>query len=204
MYLSKLPIGPKVGPYGAHRRVCEALVEPVRPVWRRFDDHALIVSSSPLKTDEPGGMSKPYDVKCGQGQRVFLDLLANVTVDRDDRRHDPVVLAMQEHRQAGRTATWESLAWDVGISWLERRQERLGIEIATVDLCSYERIEVMRKLAGKNDFFSTSGSKSFHIGTIHFQFQGTVKDPDAFRRSLFGGVGHGKAWGCGLLLARAI
>lgn len=31
-----------------------------------------------------------------------------------------------------------------------------------------------------------------------------VSDPAALQRALFGGIGHGKAFGCGLLLVRPI
>jgi len=42
------------------------------------------------------------------------------------------------------------------------------------------------------------------ISTVDFAGQLTVTDPVALKQALFDGIGHAKAFGCGLLLVRRV
>jgi CRISPR system Cascade subunit CasE len=49
----------------------------------------------------------------------------------------------------------------------------------------------------------TGPRRDVHLRTATYDGLLDVTDPDALRRTLTGGIGHGKAYGCGLLtLAR--
>jgi CRISPR system Cascade subunit CasE len=45
---------------------------------------------------------------------------------------------------------------------------------------------------------------ALRVSTVDFSGQLRVEDADAFRRTLFTGIGHAKAFGCGLLLVRPL
>jgi len=188
-HMIRVPIRSIVGPYGAHKIVYEAADCP-RPLWRRYSDHALVLADMPSQLHP----SKPYDPSPKAGMAVRFDLLVNVTVDKPvpgsrSRRIDPVLQAWID---SGKTAKWQVLGLEVGCKWLEDRQERNGFRLIQVDLADYEVIEFMRD------------GKPLRLGTIAYSGTMEITEPEKFKNAMLNGIGHSRAWGCGLLLCKRI
>lgn len=186
-HLVHVPIRSLVGTYGAHKIVYEAAGCP-RPLWRRYADHALVLADQAHES----WPSKPYDPSPTVGIRVRFDLLANVSVDKSpkDGRRQRVDPVLQAWIDSGKKAKWQALGFDVGCHWLESRQERNGFVLEQVDVADYSTLEFLR-----ND-------KPVRIGTIAFSGQMLVQDAEKFRDAMLNGIGHSRAWGCGLLLCK--
>ncbi len=152
--------------------------------------------------------TKPYRPDLPVGQWLQFELRANPVVTRPNAhgkasRHDVV---MQEKtrllKERGLThwAEWTTpdrppladLVQRCGAAWLQARSERLGVGFDGETL----RADGYEQHHGKGD--------KLRISTIDFTGQLRVTDPQALRSALFGGVGHAKAFGCGLLLVRPI
>ncbi|MCX7170401.1 MAG: type I-E CRISPR-associated protein Cas6/Cse3/CasE [Proteobacteria bacterium] len=185
----RVPIRSIVGPYGAHKIVYEAATC-ARPLWRRYSDHALVLAEEPSQIHP----SKPYDPSPVTGMTVRFDLLANISVDKPvpdgrSRRIDPVLQAWID---SGKKAQWQSLGFEVGCKWIEDRQERIGFRLIQVDLADYEVMEFMRS------------GKPVRLGTIAYSGTMEIMESDKFKEAMLNGIGHGRAWGCGLLLCKRI
>ena len=74
--------------------------------------------------------------------------------------------------------------------WLEERGKRLGFEADQNSLS----IEAYQQHRGKKE--------ALRFSTVDFSGTLTVVAPDTFAGALFDGIGHAKAFGCGLLLVR--
>lgn len=188
-FLVRVPIRSVVGTYGAHKIVYEA-VDSRRPLWRRFSDHALVLADS-AHASLP---SKAYDPSPQGGMRVRFDLLANVSVDKASKdggrqRIDPVLQAWIE---SGKKAGWQTLGFDVGSQWLEFRQEKNGFAIQKLDVADYSTLEFVRK------------AKPVRIGAVAFSGVLKITDAEKFRNAMTMGIGHSRAWGCGLLLCKRV
>ena len=150
--------------------------------------------------------SKPYAPELQAGQWLHFDLRANPVVTRplaDGRsaRHDVVMqekTRLLKDRGLSIWADWRTpdrppladLVQGCGSAWLQARSEGLGIHLDLETL----RADGYEQHRGKADKLS--------ISTIDFSGRFKVVDPEALRDALFGGVGHAKAFGCGLLLVR--
>lgn len=73
------------------------------------------------------------------------------------------------------------------LQWLERRALPNGFELVTVEIASVERIRI--------------GKPGAHHIADRTRFEGTLRivEPQLFQRTLRDGIGHGKAFGLGLL-----
>ncbi|MCU0922945.1 MAG: type I-E CRISPR-associated protein Cas6/Cse3/CasE [Burkholderiaceae bacterium] len=192
------------GPPGTARRF----------VFRRHDVEGLprfyVVSDTEPRSPVPNWAvrSKPYAPRLAVGDVLQFDLRANPVVttrgaDGRARRHDAV---MQEKKRLlakrglARWADWGTpdrpalpdLVRRTCAAWLQARAARLGIAIDADAL----QVEGYARHRGKSD--------ELRFSTVDFSGRLQVVDPDAFREALFRGVGHGKAFGCGLLLVRAL
>jgi CRISPR system Cascade subunit CasE len=131
-------------------------------------------------------------------------------------RHDVVMQAkkqlLSEHG-FGQNAKWAD--WNDGNNkpllhelvqahcseWLNGMAERNGFEIARTDTedSSY-KLQV-------DSYEQNKASKRDHnirISTVDFSGELVVINPELFRAALLNGIGHSKAFGCGLLLVRRI
>lgn len=150
--------------------------------------------------------SKAYAPELEVGEWLHFELRANPVVTQRDAggrpaRHDVV---MQEKtrllRGQGlqRWADWTAaerpaladLVQRCGGAWLLARAERLGVEFDETTL----RADGYEQHRGKGG--------ALRLSTIDFSGRLRVRDPQALRRALVEGVGHAKAFGCGLLLVR--
>lgn len=150
--------------------------------------------------------SKPYAPDLQAGQWLAFELRANPVVTRPGATGKPVRhdVVMQEKtrllRECGLSnwAAWTTperppladLVQRCGAAWLQARSSRLGIHLDAETL----RADGYEQHRGKGD--------QLRISTIDFSGRLRVQDPQALRAALFGGVGHAKAFGCGLLLVR--
>jgi len=190
-YLIKVPIRKLNGPYLAHKAVYEA-TGGGRPVWRRYADHAIVIADAPSEIHT----SKEYDPSPSNGQRLRIDLLAEISkadgkpVDGGrSPRIDPVV---QAWIASGKKASWRELGLEHGITWLEKRQANHGFEIKQIDTADYDTLEFVHE------------GKPIRLGTIAYSAIVKVTDCMKFKQAMLNGIGRGKAWGLGLLLCKRI
>ena len=152
--------------------------------------------------------SKLYAPSLALGERLAFELRANpvVTVRSANgkaARHDVVMqekTRLLKDRQLARWADWPTpdrpplhdLVQRTCSQWLLARCQRLGISVDE-DTLSVEGYEQQR---GKNG--------ELRFSTVDFGGTLRVVDADALRAALVGGIGHAKAFGCGLLLVRPV
>ena len=74
--------------------------------------------------------------------------------------------------------------------WLSKRAEGCGFVVARAQADAYEQHR-----AGKRDM-------GIRFSTVDFSGELTVVDPTIFEQTLLKGIGHAKAFGCGLLLVK--
>ncbi len=152
--------------------------------------------------------SKPYAPSLAVGDRLSFDLRANPVVSTRNAagktaRHDVVMqekTRLLKERNLARWVDWPitdrpalpDLVHRTCSQWLQARCERLGIALEAESL----RIEGYEQHRGKHG--------ALRFSTVDFSGSLRVVDGDALRQALYGGVGHAKAFGCGLLLLRPI
>jgi len=151
--------------------------------------------------------TKPYAPELQTGQWLQFELRGNPVVTRSNEqgrpaRHDIVMhekTRLLKERSLPGWADWTApdrpplaeLVQRCGAAWLQARSTRLGIHLDPDAL----RADCYEQHRGKAD--------KLRISTIDFSGRLRVDDPHALRLALFGGVGHAKAFGCGLLLIRS-
>ena len=152
--------------------------------------------------------SKPYAPSLNAGDSLAFDLRANPVVTTRNAagkaaRHDVVMQEKKRRLNANGLACWSDwtasdrpalpdLVRHTCSQWLLARCARLGIAVDKASL-SIEGYEQHRGKQGELRFSSVDFSGNLQ-----------VVDADALRQALFLGVGHAKAFGCGLLLLRPI
>ena len=152
--------------------------------------------------------SKPYAPALAAGDRVAFELRANPVVTTRNAagksaRHDVVMqekTRLLKDRQLAHWADWQTpdrpalpdLVQRSCSQWLQARCQRLGIALDD-DALSVEGYEQHR---GKNG--------ELRFSTVDFSGSLRVVDAAALQQALVTGVGHAKAFGCGLLLIRPI
>jgi len=151
-------------------------------------------------------LSKPYRPALEAGQWLQFELRANPVVTTrsagcPSARHDVVMqekTRLLKERGLQQWADWTTpdrppladLVQRCGAAWLLARGERLGVTFDAESL----RADGYEQHRGKGD--------RLRISTIDFSGRLCVQDPQALQAALFGGVGHAKAFGCGLLLVK--
>ncbi len=150
--------------------------------------------------------SKPYAPVLAPGDRLAFDLRANPVVTTRNAtgkaaRHDVVMQEKTRLIKELQRARWTDipaadrppmpdLVRRCCSLWLHARAERLGVRLNAETLS----VEGYEQHGGK--------SGALRFSTVDFSGTLEVIDPDALRGALTGGVGHAKAFGCGLLLVR--
>lgn len=183
-------------------------------LFRRRDADGLprfyVVSAAEPAAPSPHWQvaSKPYAPNLTPGDRLAFELRANpVVTSRSTNgkaaRHDVVMqekTRLLKDRQLARWADWhtpdrpplDDLVQRTCSQWLLGRGQRLGMAIDE-DTLGVEGYEQQR---GKNG--------ELRFSTVDFSGTLRVVDSGALRAALVGGVGHAKAFGCGLLLLRPV
>lgn len=154
--------------------------------------------------------SRDYDPQLLKGQRLSFQLRANPVVtkknaDGKPQRHDVVMQAKKQllaERGLNADAKWKEwlneddkpllyeLVQKSCIDWLQSRADNHGFTVMSASVDAYQQ-----KRAGKRDI---------RFSTVDFSGELRVADPALFQQVLFNGLGHAKAFGCGLLLVKKI
>jgi CRISPR system Cascade subunit CasE len=139
--------------------------------------------------------TKDYDPSLSDGQVFDFKLRANATIHKDGKDHDVVMNAKWEMRNGDAPERPHSeIVQEEGWNWLDKRGEPNGFEPVE----SATRVEGYRKL----EFQSSGGGHQVVLGILEYTGRLRVSDPEAFRSTLFEGLGPSKAYGCGLMLVR--
>ena len=165
--------------------------------------------------------SRDYDPQLQEGQRLSFQLRANPVITRKNgagksQRHDVVMqakkrlLAEHELSKEAKWADWEDesnkpLLYDLVqkhcAEWLDGVAKRNGFEIALTDEEKPQRMLQVdayeQSKAGKRDH-------DIRFSAVDFSGELLVTNPELFQQALFNGIGHAKAFGCGLLLVRRL
>jgi len=150
--------------------------------------------------------SKLYLPALEAGDHLAFDMRANPVLTTRNAAGKPVRhdVVMQEKtrllaaRGLARWADWTTpdrpalpdLVRQACGQWLQARCQRLGITLDEAAL----RVEGYEQHRGKGG--------ALRISTVDFSGRLQVIDPGALQQALFTGVGHAKAFGCGLLMIR--
>lgn len=155
--------------------------------------------------------TKPYDPKLERGQRLSFNLCANpvVTKKREGRdtssRHD-VVMQAKKDWLANNTQLLDQAAPLALVSsgqpkmadvvqsacsdWINARAALHGFELGDFRVDAYEKHNAERR--------------NIRFSTVEFSGNLVVTDEQLFRKALLTGIGHAKAFGCGMLLVKKI
>ncbi len=151
--------------------------------------------------------TREYSPDLERGEKLQFEIRANATVrhDRDGKssRHDVVMDAKKRLLLERGLAHWRDLTEDrpplqvvigqASAQWLAKRGESLGFALDR-DSLVVEAYEQHREKSGG----------SLRFTSVDLVGQLTVTEPSAFQMALMQGIGHAKAFGCGLLLVRRV
>jgi len=144
---------------------------------------------------------KLFRPRLSSGQRLAFRLRANPTVARRDpgrknsRRHDVLMDAKAAARAEGenaREAIGERMD-QAARDWLSdgHRGERSGYRLETQPAVGAYQQHVQRRKG-----------REIRFSSVDYEGVLTVTDPDRFWRTLSEGIGHSRAFGCGMWLIR--
>lgn len=176
------------------------------PVW-------YVVSEQPPANDLGRWhiQTKPYNPVLAVGMQLSFSLRANPvkTLSTSTRRKQPrqrfdVVLdAHHRLQQTGvpteQRPSAQHLMVQHSLEWLHKRAESWGIAIEESG-DGYSNVLVERHEQQK--FKKGKQQHEVTLSVVDYRGVLTVTNPEILREKLFSGIGHGKAFGCGLLLVR--
>jgi CRISPR system Cascade subunit CasE len=144
--------------------------------------------------------TKPFAPVIKKGAVYSFQLRANPVVtkmpegreSKKRRRYDVFLDALARNRALSPSEQLpaQEVLMNAGSKWLIDRSETLGFSVNHVLVERYRRLQTRKKDA------------KLTFGVMDLSGVLTVTDEESFRRSLLKGIGHGKAFGCGLLLLR--
>ncbi|RFC35934.1 MAG: CRISPR-associated protein, Cse3 family [Candidatus Nitrotoga sp. SPKER] len=154
--------------------------------------------------------SRSYVPQLLEGQRLSFQLCANPVVTRKNdagksQRHDVVMQAKKQlltERGLNFDAKWKEwpneddkpvlyeLVQKYCIDWLQSRAGNHGFKVIAASVDAYQQ--------------NKTGKRDIRFSTVDFSGELFITDPKLFQQTLFNGLGHAKAFGCGLLLVKRI
>lgn len=166
--------------------------------------------------------SSDYDPQLREGRRLAFELRANPVVTHKvngiSRRADVVMhekKRLLKERGLKRWSDWldtdeakpalYELVQARCLDWLEQRAELSGFRLLTHEFHDREygaRAEKSVRIDGYTQHRSMR--RDIHFSTVDFVGELEVTNVLAFRKTLLNGIGHSKAFGCGLLLIRRL
>lgn len=168
--------------YWAHQeamRLFSAGPDSPRDFLYRVDGPSMVALAPRLPAATVSASSEAYQPPA-RGERRFR-LRCNPTVTKfingKGRRCDPAHGVFDREEQAR-----------VYTRWLERQGERCGFRLRGDPSVCRDRWEVY------------DGARRMPVLAVEFTGRLEVTDADVFRAAVVNGIGHGKAWGLGLLL----
>lgn len=208
MYISRMRFNPRrtatCGIYGMHQDVWRLFADsPNRKrdfIYRQDDNVVFAVSERKPEDDSCSWIieTKDYAPVVSEGEIFSFSLRVNPVVRSRKsgkwQKHDAIQHERKKRLEEGDNADRFLVAQEVVVSWLQKREEQLGLNVASdsVLIENYLFNQKMHKVNGKQ------GNISF----VDVQGICTVTDVTAFQKTLFAGIGSAKAFGCGLLLVR--
>lgn len=171
-------------------------------LFRRLDDarsYYIVSARPPLDTDGLFQVqTKPYAPALQTGEALHFDLRANPVVSR--RRTDGRAQRHDVLMDAKRSATPEQQAvltqhlYQAGLDWLLKRAPQWGLRIDPASVL--QKAYTQHRLRPKG--------KTIEFSSLDYQGVAEVSDADQLKTALLSGVGHGKGFGCGLLLLKRV
>lgn len=142
--------------------------------------------------------TRAYAPLLAAGQRLSFVLCANPVVskkgvDGKSRRHDVVMHAKKAVPPADRPSVAQ-LVEQTCLAWLQSRAAKAGFELVGATVEAYCQQHARRR----------SGGNAIQFSSVEFSGELVVSDADAFQRTLLQGIGHAKAFGCGLMLVKIV
>ena len=190
-------------------------------LFRRRDSEGNSPGFYVLSAREPQAMSpawlvqsKSYAPRLYAGQHLAFQLRANPVVTHKvegKSRRDDVVMNRKKQLLAERgLLAWkdwpdtnpekppqQQLIQETCTEWLLRRAERCGFRVI-----NDERDQPKLRVDGYQQ--QRAFKKEIRFSSVDYSGVLEVLDIELFRTALFGGIGHAKAFGCGLMLIRAV
>ncbi len=202
--------------YGVHQAVWKLFEDPYftqRDFLYRYENEGgkpvfyMVSQREPTRNTYQWEIrTKPYAPRVREGERLAFSLRANPVRagKREDKgkllyaRHDVVMAAKKRLKSANTPRDqWPleaELIQDEGVNWLKSRAEAAGFRISPDEV----RVEGYQQHR-----YSRSKSKPIRFSTVDYEGFLTVTDPKLFViNGLFEGIGHCKAFGCGMLMVR--
>lgn len=221
MFLSRLTLRPDAGRSRGFWTLGSDGYSFHQAVWRLFGDHeerrrdflyrlgqqglqTEVLTLSKREPADPDGLwrveTRRFSPALAAGDRLSFQLRANPTVTRKNdagkaQRHDVIMDRKQRLKAEGiPQKQWPpaaELIQQEGTAWLERRAERLGVELVAVRADGYLQHTL-----------KPPGRREIHLSTCDLQGHLTVADPERLLTALRGGIGPAKGFGCGLMLLK--
>ncbi len=221
------------GPYGDHQWLWQFLkAEPGTErdfLFRRRDGEGHMPGFYVVSARKPQSFSdawqvqsRDYDPQLREGQYLTFELKANPVVAHKvngiSRRADVVMHEKKRLLTARGLKRWSAwldtdeakpalyeLVQAKCLDWLERRAEQSGFRLLTRELHDHKHgihVEKSVRIDGYTQHQNTR--KGIRFSTVDFMGELEITDALAFRKTLLNGIGHSKAFGCGLLLVRRL
>jgi len=201
MYLSRLTLDPghprvrrDLGNlYELHRTLArahapDAQSPPHRFLWR-LERSQLTAGNVVLLVQSAGGSDW---TSLAKQTGYAVEILGNKEVDLE-RLIQPDV-RYRFRLQANPTVTRNGKRWGLvreedQLAWLDRQGSQHGFRILACVRAASERLQARHASTGK----------PITLQSALFEGQLEATDPGRLRQAILNGLGHGKAWGCGLL-----
>lgn len=140
--------------------------------------------------------TRPYAPRLQDGDELEFELRANPVVTRQhgdgkNRRHDVVMDAKKRAKmEDSKAPSGYSLVRSACTAWLCQQGQRHGFQVDEDSLS----VDGYTQHVGKED--------QLRFSSVDFRGVLQVTDQQAFAEMLTSGLGHAKAFGCGLMLVR--
>lgn len=151
--------------------------------------------------------TQPYAPILAAGQRLAFKLRANPVVSKKggagrSKRHDVVMQLKKQlmaEREVSSWAKWPKederpaqydMVQQTCLEWLRERAAGNGFEVTEASVDAYTQHRV--------------GAREIRFSSVDYSGELVVTDPERFQRTLANGLGHAKAFGCGLMLVRGV
>jgi CRISPR system Cascade subunit CasE len=162
--------------------------------------------------------TRAYDPAIAEGAQLEFEVRVNPVVTINRVRHDVVMHAKRKLCEAAGAESWSALVksghpeaavpgaqfvsdrvaeWVLGAPGRPGFAERNGFSIS----CDGSGVPVLRVDAYARHAL-TDKARGASITTVDLRGALEVRDAERFRHALLNGIGHGKVYGCGLLLVR--
>jgi CRISPR system Cascade subunit CasE len=149
--------------------------------------------------------SREYDPQLREGQRLTFQLRVNPTITQKDdagksQRHDVVMQAKKkllDVRGLSKWSDWKDeddkpqlyeIVQEKSLEWLQSRASNNGFSVVEASVDAYRQ--------------NKAGKRDIRFSTVDFSGELLVTNSELFQQALFNGLGHSKAFGCGLLVVK--